>query len=154
MAPINVFLGHVGIHDAVQVFYIVLHVFEDAAYDTVFSAVDFDADDAFVFAIGVGEYIGGNEAVFEGDAGNNGIEVFFGEGFIEAYFVYFFDLEAGMCEFLCQFAIVGEQEDPGGVSVEAAYGVDSFGGSIFDEVQHRFAALWIFAGGDVVFWFI
>ncbi len=65
-----------------------------------------------------------------------------------------FDLMTGVGQFLGEVAVVCEEEDAGGVAVEAADGVNAFGGGGADEVEDGSAALGVVGGGDIVLWFI
>lgn len=57
------------------------------------------------------------------DTAAQGGELVFGDRHLEAEPVLFFDLVAGMRQGEGEVAVVGEEEEPRGVAVEAAYGV-------------------------------
>jgi len=56
-------------------------------------------------------------------------------------------------EFLREIAIVGEEEDTGGVAIQATDG-KTRSWCVLDEMQDGFTALRVVGGGDVVFWFV
>ena len=155
VATLDVLFREAGIHDAVEASYIVAQVLEDAADDPVAAAMDFNTDLCLVFWFGIGEVVDGCGAVFKGDgAGGDLFEVGFCQGFVEGDVVDLSDLVAGVGELLGQVAVVGEEQDAGGVAVEAADGEDAFGCCGADEVKYGAAALGVVSGRDIVFRFV
>ncbi len=155
MAALDVLFCQTRVHHAVECSNVIAQMLEDTADDTVTAAVDFDADLGFVFRVRIGQVIDGCGAVFEGNgAGGNFIEVGFGEGFVEGDVVNLFYLVAWVREFLGEVAVIGEEEDPGGVTVKSAHGEYAFGSGLTNEVEDGAAALRVVGGGDIVFGFV
>ena len=117
--------------------------------------MDLEADLGFVFRVGISQVVDGCGAVFKGDgSGGNLFEVGPGEGFVEGDVVDLSYLMAGVGEFLGEVAVVGEEQDAGGITVEAADGENAFGSGGADEIKNGPAALGVVGSGDIVFWFV
>ena len=155
MSALDVLLGESGVHDAIEPSHVVAQVLKDASHDAVAAAVDLQADLGSVFWVGVGQDVDGCGAIFEDDgAGGDLVKIGLCEWLVQGDVVYFFDLVAGVGEFLREVAVVGQEQDAGGIAVKAADGIDPFGGSGADQIKDRLSPLRIFGRGDIVFWFV
>ena len=152
MSARQVLFGESCEHDAVEFYHFVAEAFEDTADDMVTSRVYLDADFAHGRVVGdVVDFVDGDRAVFEHETFLNLREVGGCQRLVERDVVEFLHLVARVGECFSQFAVVGEQQQSDGVTVEAADGVDTFLACAFDEVHHGVALVRVVAGGDDAF---
>jgi len=59
-----------------------------------------------------------------------------------------------MRKFLGEIPVVGQQQYPGSIPIESAYGVNPFGGGFFNQVHHGFSSLGVLHGSDMVLGFV
>jgi len=142
MAALDVLLSEAGVHYPIKPANVVAEMFEDAADDAIAAAVDLEADLGPVFRIGISDDVDVGGAVFEDyPAADDLVEVTFRENLVEDDVVDLLYFVGGVGEFLREIAIVGEEEDTGGVAIQATDGEDAFGGGVLDEMQDGFTAL-------------
>ena len=128
----------------------VAEALEDAAHDAVASRVDFNAGLIAVGLGGVADSIGVDGAVFKLDAVGDALHVVLGDVFVSPYMIDFlFDI-LGMGQLGREVAVVGEQEDAGGVAVESSHGVDALVTGSLDNIHDGQTAVGVIAGGDAV----
>src|SRR5690606_28849940 len=84
----------------------------------------------------------------------NLVEVFLLERSVERDGVDLPYFIAGVSEFLCEFAVVGQQQHSGSISVESSHWIHTFFRCFRDQVEHGLSLLRIISGRDVIFWFV
>ena len=141
-----------GKHDAVELDHLVAEVFEDAAHDAVAARMQLDADFLFaIVAFHVGDGVGSDRAVVKFDAICDAKHVVLRQGLVEGHLIKLRNLAARMGELLGQVAVVGEQQQAGGLFVETTHGEDTLGAGVFDQLHDRIAFIRIVGGGDIAF---
>ena len=95
--------------------------------------------------------IGLDLTIVQGDALSNLVHVVSRDILVEEHVIDLLLEELGMGKFAGEVAIVGKQEHTGGIAVETANGIDTLRASIFHQVHHSLALLWVVAGSDIVF---
>lgn len=153
-SSLHVLFREVGVHDAVEVSDIVSQLFKHPSDDPVLTAMYFDADHRMVFGVCKGKRVGLNKTVLQGNAVLHGFEIFFHHRFVQSNLVYLSYLVAGMRKFLGKIPVIGQQQYPGGIPIEPAYGINPFRGSFFNQVHHGSSSLGIFYRSDMVFRFV
>ena len=82
------------------------------------------------------------------------IHIHRGERFVEFHVVGFLDFGARVGEFLGEVAVVGEEQQTGGVAVEAADRIYAFLAGVAHEFHNVGTAPLVIRGGDVILWFV
>ena len=140
-------LGEAREIDPVEGLDVVAEGFEDAADDAVLARVDLDAEFAVV-GVDIFEFVGGDGAVGKFDAAQDGLAVLFGEGTVEVDLVDLLLVVGGMRQALGHLAVVGEEEDTGGVLVKPADGEYAYRG-LAEQVHHGLLRMRVAGGGDI-----
>ena len=109
-----------------------------------------DAHLFLVNGISILDIVGLDLAVLELNTLGNLLEVVGCHVLVEINVIDFLLEELRMGEFRSKVTIVCQQEDTGGVTVEATYGINALGACTLDEIHDRLALLGVVAGGDVV----
>ncbi len=150
MATWDIELCEAAVVYAVELDDIVAEALEHTAYDAVASGVYDDADLCAVAAVDIADLVGVDGAVFEFNTLDELVEILFGDGFVEEYVVNLADLVLGVHELLGHVAIVGEEEDAGGVAVETPYGVDALLACVGYDVHDGSASFGVVGCGDAI----
>ena len=127
-------------------------MFEDAAHDAIAAGMQLDADFLLALvAFHVGDGVGGDGAVVKLNALSDAEHVILGQGLVQNDVVKLRDFAARMGQLLGQVAVVGEQQQPRGLLVEAAYRIDALGAGVLDEFHHGVALVGVVSRGDKAF---
>ena len=113
-----------------------------------------DAHLFLVNGISILDIVGLDLAVLELNTLGNLLEVVGCHVLVEINVIDFLLEELRMGEFRSKVTIVCQQEDTGGVTVEATYGINALGACTLDEIHDRLALLGVVAGSDVVLGFV
>ena len=151
IATFYVFLGQTGKIYTVKFDNMISKAFENTANNAVPAGMYFNAH---LFLVGIAGMINGvslDIAVFKGDTLCYLSDITGCHIAVEINVIDFFLEEHGMCEFACQFSIIGKQQHTGGVAVKASYRIDAFSAGLGYEVHHRLPVLRVFAGSYIAF---
>ena len=150
----QVFLGETCEVDAVELGHMVAEALEDAAHYAVTSRVDFDTGLIAVSLGGIADCVGMDGAVFKLDTVGDALHVVLRDVFVGPYMVDFLLDIFGMGQLGGKVAVVGEQEDAGGVAVETPYGIYPLLTGVLHDVEHCQTSVGVIAGGDAVLGFV
>ena len=150
MAARQVLLGEAGKDHTVEFDHLIAQKLEHTAHDAVLAGVDGDAH-VLARIVHILHLIGNDDAVVELKAIAKGSHIDVGEVLVEFHVIGLLNLGRGMGEFLGQVAVVGEEQQTGGVAVEAAYGIDAFFAGVAHQLHHVGAVALVVGSGDVVF---
>ena len=112
--------------------------------------MDLDAGLVAVGVIDVGDGVGVDLAVVQFDTVGDALHVVLLDVLVGPYVVDLLLDELGVSQFGGQVAVVGQQEHTGGVTVQAAYGIDTLLTGALHQVEHGGTAVGIVGGGDAV----
>ena len=111
-----------------------------------------DADNAFVVeAFGVLDVVDFDGAVLEFDAFEHLLHILACDRLVEFDLVDLVDHRGRMGELAGELAVVGEEEESGGVAVETADRIDTFAAGAVDKHHDGLAFLRVVDGGDITF---
>ena len=89
-------------------------------------------------------------SILELDPLSDALHVLYGYRFIEPYMIDFLLHVGGVSELAREVSIVGDEDDPCGITVQSPHGIDAFVTSPLDKVHDRLTALWVVGGSDAV----
>ncbi len=154
IATAQVLLCQTGELHTVELNHTVAQMLEDAAHDTVLTAVNLNTHLTLIGVGSIFDSICMHLAISQFHTRSDLLDIMGGDVLIEEHVVHLLLQELGMREFAGQVAIVGEQQDTCSVAVETPYGIDTLGTNVLHQVHDGLTLLGIIAGGDTVLGFI
>src|SRR5690554_1496837 len=110
--------------------------------------MDDDANLGGIDGVGIADFIGLDDAVFQFYSFFNETQMFFFQGFVEEDVVYFSDFGRGVSQFFGKVLIVGHQQHTGGVPVEASYRINALLAGFLDQIKYCTSPFGVGSGGD------
>ena len=123
---------------------------EDTTDDTIASRVDLDPYLAKVLLIDVADSIRMDLSILELYPLSDTLHIFDGDGLIKPDLIDLLLHEGGVSQLTREVAIIGDEDDPRGISVQTTYGIDALLTSPLDEIHHGTATLGIIGGRHAV----
>ena len=142
-------------HHSVEFHHFVAEAFEDTSYDMVTSRVDFDSYFTFCWIINNPvDAINFDRTIFKDETFSYLHQVVFSERFIQSSVIKFLHFMTWVSQCLSEVAVVSEEEQAYGVSVESSNRVDAFLASTFYEFHNCMTFVWVVGCCDDAFRFV
>ena len=143
MAAGKVLFSKACVIDSIEFCYLIPEMFENAADDAIPAGVKFDLHFTFGEPFYKMQAVRLDLPVFQSNSGPDLFKIFEGKILIQGDMVHLGNFMTGMGKFLCQFAIIGQEDQAGGIPVEPAYRIYALRDFLGHDIDHRFPSTFV-----------